>query len=146
MTLMVFCAPSHHSIALLPVLDPVHRLRELCPGVFLYGHPETLPRRLRLDPESHTDSAGLHRGAAQGDLCQKQHWCEQDDCLEAARLWQIPLSIGNSTQDGAVVNKREDDSSSECFMVIVTRRSTQLLSWYRVSLPFQEFENVYRKN
>lgn len=106
--LILFCAPEHHSPALLPLLDTVHWLRELRPGVFLHGCPEALPRWLCLDPGPNTNLAGLHHRESQGDLRQQQHRCEQDDCQQTARVWQNSLSSnGNATQDGAVVDGRE---------------------------------------
>lgn len=96
----------HHSPALLPVLDPIHWLREHGPGVFLHGHPEALPRRLRLDPGPNTNPARRHFGEGQRDLRQQQHWNEQYDCQQAAGLWQNPLSSsGKATQNDAVGDK-----------------------------------------
>lgn len=78
---------------LLPLLDPVHWLRELCPGVLLHRRPQALPCGLRLDPGPHPEPAGRHRGEGQGDLCHQQHRRDPDDPQQAAGMWQNSLRL-----------------------------------------------------
>lgn len=85
------CSDSHSRLfnpspPILPLLDLVHGLRDLCPGVFLHGRPQTLPRRLRLDPGPDPEPAGLHHRESPEHLRLQQHRRDQNDPQPAAGL------------------------------------------------------------
>ena len=110
---------------LLPVLDPVHGLHQHGPGVFLHGHPQTLPRGLCLDPEPDTNPARRHRGEGQGDLRQQQHRREQDDCQQAAGLWQNPVSSRVLRCESKMVLVEGED---DWYSVMIEARRSRLSS------------------
>lgn len=60
-----------HSAALLPILDPVYRLCELRPGLFLYRYSQALPRGLCLDPGPDAISARGHHWEGPADFCRQ---------------------------------------------------------------------------
>lgn len=81
-----------HSPAILPVLDPVHGLRQPGAGVFLHRCPQAVPCGLCLGPGPNAEPARVRHREGQGGVRPQQHRRDQDDSQQAAGLRQNPLS------------------------------------------------------